>query len=93
MYFESLIRRRNEAAIETPLAHSGFVPACQQYGVPPGVESERQTPRPASRTEPKLFHVGVLGSFECIDVRPTDVGTQLRDYQAVSADLILDYRR
>ena len=70
MRIKSRIRLGNQLPIETSLRNARLVSCYKQYGITPPIKGKGDAPNAASRIEPKLFHVGVPRTSQCIDTGP-----------------------
>jgi hypothetical protein len=77
----------DELFIEPLLASAGFVTRDKEDGFALRVESESDTPLPSSRTEAELFHIGVTGIVQRIDMRTPQLRPELLEEPGVGEDL------
>lgn len=77
MPVEALVGPLDERAVEPTLAAAGFIARDQQHSATDGVERERDPPLPSGRAKPKLLHVRMPRTVECVHSRPPELRTEL----------------
>ena len=93
MTIETLVGFRNELPVKPFLLDSSLVTGHEKNGFAIRIKGEEDTPDAAIDFAPQLLHVRVLGSLECIGMRPTEAWTLSLEKTGLNQDRILDGHR
>ena len=82
----------DQPLVKPLLAAASLVAAGEQDCSPLGVESKSDAPLTICRLEAKLLHVGVVGAFQRVDMRPARCRAEFFDEDELGEAFILHHR-
>lgn len=93
MGVKPVVRSSDELFIEPLLTAAGFVACDKENGLTLRVKGESDAPLPIRRAEAELFHIGVAGSVQRLDTRPTQLRPDLLQEPSMGKDFGLHILR